>query len=352
MNSFYSTLFFWLCLVSLFACGTKETNTQTNSGSSKTLVDVTVVKKEQVKETVDAIGNIIANESAQLAAEQSGRISKIYFDEGTKVNKGKLLLELNNADLKADLKEIESKLNLAKIQLDRTKELLKFEGVSQNQLDEAESKYAELNAQFLKTEAEINKTKVFAPFDGVIGLRKVSEGDNLNASSSFATIVDLENLKIEFAIAEKYLNQIKIGDTIQFTSASNSEIQQAKIYAINSTIDESSRKVALKALYKNSDGKLIPGGFANVRYVINISESSITIPNQAIVPELNGKKVFIVKNGVAQAKKVVSGIRMVDQIEILEGLNDGDTIITTGLLQVRDGMGVSTKMASKIQSGL
>lgn len=340
--------YFTLIVLSLFllSCQSEDKSTSQKGKGLKaaTLVEAIVVGKKTLVNQVSTNGNLMANESTALSAEVGGIVEKINFEEGQEVKKGSLLLSLRNQDLQASLKKLKAEKELAKKKLERTQALFKAKGISQEALDEAKTSFESLQANYENTLAEVEKTKVVAPFDGIVGLRNISVGDYLGPNNSFATLVDYKPIKISFSLPEKYAGVLNLGDSISFQSASLSNAKKAKIYAIEPQVNEGSRTLSAKATYPNEDGALLPGGFVNVIYNVSQFNAALVIPNQAIIPELNGKKVFLIKNGKVSSQKVVSGIRRADEIQIIEGLNLGDTVVTTGLLQIRDGIPVRIRM--------
>jgi len=255
-----------------------------------------------------------------------------------------LLLELVNNDLKAELDAAKVKKSLAEKQFNRSQKLFDAKGLSQEAFEASESNYKELQANYQIANAELIKTQVRAPFSGQIGLRSISEGDYLSSNSSFADLVDVSPLKIRFDLPEQYINMVKEGDSISFNSAISSKPRKAVIYALEPQINQNSRTFSAKAKFSNEDQQLKAGGFVSVKYSAAKSETALLIPNQAIVPELDGKKVFVVENGKAVSREVTTGIRNADRIQVLKGLEAGDTIVTTGLLQIRDGVSLQLRM--------
>jgi membrane fusion protein (multidrug efflux system) len=343
MKSFLLILF-----ISLFflACQNEDKSTTSNGKGLKaaTLVEVIVVQEKALVEQISTTGNLMANESTELSTEVGGMVESINFDEGQAVKKGNLLLSLKNQDLQARLKEVEAEKELAKKKLLRNQELFKAKGISEEVLDEARTTHERLKANYASLQAELEKTKVYAPFDGFVGLRNTSIGDYLGPNTSFATLVDYKPIKIGFSLPEKYAAVLKLGDSISFESASLSTTKQAVVYAIEPQVSEDSRTLSAKAIYPNENGALLPGSFVTISYEIEQFEKSIVIPNQAIIPELEGKKVFLIKNGKVSAQSVVSGIRRAEEIQIIEGLQVGDTLVTSGLLQIRDGIPVRIRI--------
>ncbi len=314
-----------------------------------TLVEVILAQESKLTKEIRSTGNLQANESTNLSTEIGGIVAKINFEEGQAVKQGQLLLSLKNQDLQAQLSELNATKSLAEKKAKRSRQLFEAKGISQEALDEAETSLESINAQRQNLLAELEKTKAVAPFDGFVGLRSVSLGDYLGPNSSFASLIDYKPIKISFSIPEKYLSILQIGDSIEFESPNLSTRKKALVYAIEPQVDASSRTIQAKAKYANEDGALLPGGFVTVFFQTDAFENTIVIPNQAIVPELDGKKVFLVKNGKIKAQKVVSGIRRADQIQIIEGLNAGDSVVSSGLLQIREGIPVRVRMDKSYQ---
>lgn len=341
-----------LLMLGLLAC--KSDEKQENKASTieaATLVEVIVTKNVPLTKSVKTIGSLLANESVELSTQVGGTVKEINFEEGTFVKKGRLLLAVFNADLNAELQEIQARKKLAKTQLQRNKELLKAEGVSQEAVDQAQASYDELAAAEQKLQAEIEKTQVKAPFDGVIGLRDVSIGDYLAPNANFANLVTLSPIKIHFSLPEKYANLIKQGDSIRFQSPNQSSLKKALVFAVEPQINIESRSIEAKAKYPNEDYKLFPGAFVDVFFTTEKFENAISIPNQAVVPQVDGNKVFIVQAGKIKSQTIETGIRNADKIQVLNGLKVGDTIVTTGLMQIRDGMPVRTRIDRSYQNG-
>jgi membrane fusion protein (multidrug efflux system) len=327
----------------LFFAGCDETSPtgqKDQSQSPATLVEVYIARAADNNRKIQATGNIQANESTRLSAEESGIVKAIHFKEGSQVEKGELLLELENADVSAELQEAQASRDLAEQNYQRSQKLYEAKGISKAELDRMETTFRQADAQYQKLMADLNKGKIYAPFSGTIGLRNISKGDYLAANSSFATLVDVTPLKIDFSIPEKYLNTLQTGDSITFTTASGSSQHRAEIFAIEPQIDPATRTVKAKAVFTNEDKRLLPGGFANILYEVEAFNDELVVPNQAIVPEVDGKKIYLVKNGKVVTSQVTTGIRMADYIQVVSGLSEGDTVVTAGLLQIREGIPV------------
>jgi membrane fusion protein, multidrug efflux system len=286
-------------------------------------------------------GTILPDESVELSSEASGRITAIYFKEGERVRKGDLLLTINDADMQAQLQRFKYQEALLVEREYRQRMLLEKEAVSQEVYDRALADLNTNKAEMLMIEAQLAKTRIKAPFDGVIGLRMVSEGSYISPGTRIASLVKMQPVKIEFSIPERYASEVKPGNPISFYFGNESKKYDAKVYAVEPIIDQATRTLRLRALYPNPDLDVIPGSFATVELVLNTYDEAVSIPTQALVPMLGTQLVYLYKNGIAEPMEVETGIRTSDLIQITSGLQAGDTIITTGILQLRKGMPVT-----------
>ena len=303
-------------------------------GNAGVPVRVQTVKAENVRTQFSAVGNIMAMEEAELRSEVSGKITELYIKEGSKVKKGALLVKINDADLRAQLKKLQSEANTAKAQLERLQALIALRGVSQEEVDRASSTLDAARADIEGVYAQIAKTEIRAPFDGTIGLRYVSPGSYVTPASPIAVIQQADRIKLDFSIPERYASRISVGDSVFFTFEGNERTYTGNIYATEPKIDLATRTLRVRAVCDNPGGKILPGTFAKVALVLR-SQESIMVPSEAVVPDLKGKKVYIVKGGKAVAVPVEAGQRTESSVEILSGLSPGDSLITEGLMQLR-----------------
>ncbi|MDW8466642.1 MAG: efflux RND transporter periplasmic adaptor subunit [Chloroherpetonaceae bacterium] len=188
--------------------------------------------------------------------------------------------------------------------------------------------------------AQIDKTEVRAPFNGVVGLRYVSVGSYISPTTRIASIQNICPLKLDFSIPEKYATLVRKGDKVLFRVQGIDKVLEGQVYAIEPKIDPATRTLPIRAIYPNSDRRILPGAFAEVELLLQNADSAVMIPSEALVPELKGQKVFVAKQGKAVAKSVEIGLRTDREIQVTSGLSDGDTVITTGILQLRPGMAV------------
>ena len=287
------------------------------------------------------MGTLRANERVDVVSELSGRVIAINFGEGQFVKKGEILIRLNDDELLTQFTKAEYQFTLLGQRLGRQKILLEKDAVSREEYDGVLTEYNVLKQDIEQLKIKIEKMKIRAPFDGVLGFREISMGAFLQPGSKISTLVDVANLKLEFSIPEKYINDVKSGENIIFTVEGMSNKFNAKIYAIDPEVELKTRTVMLRAIYKNSNLKLKPGMSAKVTINSTNGAKNIYVPNQSVVPDVNGRSVWMLKEGKATLVPVQTGTRTADMLEILSGIERGDTIITTGLMQLREGIPVN-----------
>lgn len=299
-----------------------------------------VVNKRKMDNRVLSSGTLVANEEVELRCETSGIITKILFQEGSFVRKGALLVKINDAELQAQLQRTLYRLKLAETREERQRKLLAEKAVSQEEYDIALNELNTLKAEAQVIRAQIDKTEIRAPFDGVVGLRYVSVGSYISPATRIASIQNLRPLKIDFAIPEKYASMVRKGDKVLFKIQGASKTLEGEVYAIEPKIDPTTRTLPIRAIYPNKDHRIFPGAFAEVELLMQQIDDAVLIPTEALIPELKGQKVFVAKQGKAEPKPVQIGTRTDKEIQITSGLSDGDTVITTGILQLRPGTSV------------
>jgi len=280
-------------------------------------------------------GTVRANEEVMLMPEVAGKLIQINFKEGSNVTKGSLLAKIADSDLQAQLSKLNLQMKLAKEKEDRLKSLVEIKGVSQEEFDAASNLVKTINADIEFNKAQIAKTEIRAPFDGIIGLRNVSEGSFVNSSTIIASMQQTKILKIDFTVPEKYAAIVVPGNLIKFTVDNSNQTFTAKVDAIEPKIDELTRNITIRAIFNNDKMTIYPGAFARIELSANKKPEAILIPTEAIIPELKGKKVFVNRSGKAIPVKVKTGLRNDARIEITEGLKVGDTVITTGIMALK-----------------
>lgn len=302
------------------------------------LVSIYVVEPREMDNNLFITGTLMASEAVELKPEISGKVTGIYINEGQSVSKGKVLLKLNDEDLIAQLNKVVAEIKVSEDKVDRYKKLLGMQGVSIEEYETASNQLQSLKADAEVLKVQINRTNIKAPFDGVLGLRNISIGSYINPSQIVTTIQQLNPIKIDFSVPERYAGMIKLGSTINFTTESSSAKFSGKVYAFEPSIDASTRSLKIRAQASNSGNVLKPGAFAKIELVLAKNESAIMIPSQAIVPVLKGQQVFIKQNGKAVAVPIETGLRNETMVQVLSGLNKGDSVVVTGVLGLREGV--------------
>ena len=331
---------FLVALPKLGWLNNKDNNNQTRSlqaeGSNRLPVEAIIVKPGALDNILIITGSILANESLELKTEVSGKITRVNFKEGSVVKRGDLLVQINDEEIRALLEKQRFNQKLNKDIEFRQRQLLKKEAISQEEYDNALNRFNTTISDIKLLEAQLQKTKVIAPFDGVIGLRYVSNGAYISPATTIATLYNNSPAKIEFAVPSRYSAQISNGKKINFTIENDTaRIFHGEVYALEPHIDQETRTLKLRALADNSNGVLLPGQFVKVDLVLGSKADAILVPTQAIIPEQSGQKVYIANGGKAKEINVQTGIRTNLQVEVVSGLHPGDTIIITGILQLR-----------------
>jgi membrane fusion protein (multidrug efflux system) len=310
-------------------------------GKPQAKVEAYVVHPKLLVDEISVSGSLSANDEVELKNEVAGRIVKLFLPEGKAVKEGTLLVKLYDDDLQANLKKLEAQLAMQEQILNRQSELLKVSGISQNEYDQTSLQVNSIKADIDIQKALIRKTVVLAPFDGTIGLRNVSIGAEVTPSTSLATIRSIDILKLDFSVPEKYTSSIKPGMNIKFTLSNNEIEYEATVFATEQGIDSDTRNLRVRARVESQSGELISGAFTNVKLRLSEKNDALMIPTQAIIPSEETKRVIVSKNGTAHFTEVKTGVRKPSEIEIIEGLRPGDTVITSGILFLKEGAKLS-----------
>ena len=338
---------FLLSALFLFSCGKTDKNAGAPNPASagKASLSVTsiegfVARPSVLTERVTASGNLLPAEETELHPEASGRVVKLNLPEGRLVRKGELLLKVFDEDLRTQLRKLETQLKQAEITEQRLAELLKVKGVSQQEYDLAVLQTQTFRADIELLRVNLSKTELRAPYDGILGLRRISPGAYVTPATVITTLRSASALKLDFSVPEKYSQLIRIGQPLEFTVEGNNTLYKATVQATEQRIAEGSRDLEVRATVANSKG-LLPGAFAEVKLALGNKAEALLIPNQAIIPQARDKKVIISKGGIAKFVTVKTGVRQAGMIEITEGISPGDTICTTGMLFLRPEAKVS-----------
>ena len=303
-------------------------------------VNAKIIKPHLLTDQLFVSGKLMPDEEVDLSFETSGKITSIEFTEGSFVSKGQLLAKVNDSQLQAQLKRLEAQMPLAEDRVFRQNALLQRDAVSKEAYEQVKTELATLNADIENVKANIAMTELRAPFDGIIGLRQVSVGAYASPTTVVAKLTKVSPLKVEFAVPERHAREIKKGMNLDFRVEGRLNAYPAQVYATESSLDMETHSLNIRAIYPNRNGELLPGRYADIQLKQKEIADAIAIPSEAIVPEMGKNKVFVYRNGVAEPTDVVVGIRTESEIQIVQGLAIGDTILTSGTLQLRKGMPV------------
>lgn len=321
-----------------------EQNNPSEQKKSAATVYGKVLQPQEFADNLSLSGTLEANEQIEVRSEVSGVVEQINFEEGSMVTKGQALIKVNDIELRAQLKQVQTAKGLSSENARRAKLLLEKEAISQEEFDVANAEYQSAQAQVQLIQAQLSKTIVRAPFSGKIGLRSISKGSYISPNTLIAQLVNTSQLKITFSIPEKYAQTMKVNQTLTFTTSGSKETYKATIYAIEPAIEIESRTLRIRAITNNNDGKLIPGTFANVSLPLEKLQNALLVPTEALIPIQNGKKIFVVENGKAKEIIVETGARTDKEILITSGLKAGDTILTSGVMSLRNDSPVKVKL--------
>lgn len=313
-------------------------------GGSPMEVNGIVVEPREFANVITLSGSIEPNEQVQIRSEVSGIVRQLAFREGTMVQKGQLLLRIDDSELQAQLIQAQSREKLAEDNENRARLLLEKEAISQQEYDVAHADYESAKAQTALIRAQIAKTTVHAPFGGKVGLRSISEGEYLTPTTIVANLMSINPVKILFSVPEKYSSQVQVGQALKFSVSGSETMYHAEIYAIEPGVDAATRTISIRALAENPNGQLFPGSFARVELPLSRLENAILVPTEAIVPVQNGKQLFLYKDGTAMATPVEAENRTRSDVLINNGVAIGDTVIISGLMSLKDGMPVRVNL--------
>jgi membrane fusion protein (multidrug efflux system) len=305
-----------------------------------TSVQVVVTGPSTMTERIRTNGTLRADESVELTPESAGKITSIQFEEGGRMQEGELLVQINDAELQAEKRRLEHQRQLATDRAERQRKLLEEGGVSQEEYDATANEVEVLNAELDLVEARIEKKKVRAPFSGVVGLREVSEGAYVSPQTNITTLQRIDPIKVSFSVSEQYTSRVRAGQTIAFTVRGQDRTIEGQVYAANTGVNADTRTLQLRARAPNPDRTLRPGMFADVTVTLGTVDDAIVLPSFAVVPTIDGQRVFVVENGAAQPQNIELGIRTDSTVQVTDGLSMRDTVITSSIQELRAGLPV------------
>lgn len=306
-----------------------------------------VVRPSVLNSSIEVAGSLLPFEETEIHPEVAGKVVLLSIKEGSIVKKGKLLARLFDGDLQAQLHKLNVQLEIAKKTQDRQDQLLKIGGISQQDYDLSVLNVSTIQADMQVLGASINKTIIRAPFDGKVGFKNISIGAYVTPATIVTTIRQINKLKLEFSVPEKYTSKIALGNVIPFSTESSDKKYEARIVATESGITQDNRSLKVHAVVENTDKNITAGSFAKVNFDMGNNNEAIMIPTEAIIPQARDKKVIVYHNGTADFNTVTTGVRDSAQVEILKGIKIGDTVITTGLLAIKPGTRITISSLKK-----
>ena len=326
--------------IALLSCESKKTsspppNAAAQRGNRPMQADGFIVRTKSLSENIEVPGTLLPFEETEIRPEISGRIVYLNVPEGRFVSKGSVLAKLFDGDLQAQLKKLQVQLEIAQQTASRYKELLKIGGISQQEYDLTELQANNLKADMQLIRVDIYKTTIRAPYSGRIGLKSISSGAYVTPTNIITTISQVNKLKMEFTVPEKYSGAMQRGRPVNFTVAGTDKKFTSSIMATESNIEANTRTLKVRSVVSGTHQSLVPGAFAKVTLQMDQDDQALIIPTQAVIPQARNKRVIVYKGGTAKFEIVTTGIRDSSFVQITEGLKAGDTVVTTGLLAIR-----------------
>jgi membrane fusion protein (multidrug efflux system) len=335
----YCFLFIFIYGLIMPACHSKQEKSPVTGAQAilPMVVEGIIVKPTLINQIIYVSGTLKPFEETTLMPEVPGRIVSINLPEGQPVKAHTLLVKLFDGDLQAQLRKSETQLKITEQTRVRQAELLKINGISQSDYDQTELQVISIKNDIELMKVSIQKTEVLAPYDGEIGLRNVSVGAQVTTSTALATIREVDKLKLDFSVPEKYSNIITKGGKLRFMVQGDDAKYDAIVMATEQSIEANTRNLKARAVVNKNSASLIPGAFANVELSLGERPQALMVPTQAIIPTERDKKLIVVKGGKATFVAVKTGVRESANIEVSEGIAPGDTVVTTGILFLKPG---------------
>ncbi|MFZ4522438.1 MAG: efflux RND transporter periplasmic adaptor subunit [Bacteroidales bacterium] len=331
--SFYLLLFTFT--ISACNSGKDGKNAQNSKQNGPQIVEGYIVKTSILQQSITVSGTIKSFEETVLMPDQSGRIVMLNLPEGKFVKKGTILVKLFDADMQASLRKLQTQLEIARQTKKRQAELLSVSGISELEYDQTTLQVNSISDDIEVLKAQISKTEVVAPYDGVIGLRNISLGAQVTPATPLTTIRESNQLKLDFSVPEKYSKEISEGKVVRFTIQGTDTFFTARITAAEGGVEAATRNLRVRAVVNRPDPALSPGIFATVEVPLEVSPNALMIPTQAVIPQERNKKVIVARQGKATFVTIQTGTRRSKDVEVISGLNAGDTVVTTGILFLR-----------------
>ena len=300
-------------------------------------VEVIIAKPSPLSVVVKSTGDLLPNEQVEIKSPVAGNVMSIHFKEGEFVRKGDLLVKIDDRNWKARLEGLEARLATALNELKRNETLLKIEGTSEEEVDQARATVSELKAQIDELKVMIDLAAIKAPFSGRLGMRDFSTGAYLQQGAFITNLAQTDPLKIDFSVPARYAGRIHDGITVQVGTTGTGKTSEATVYAVDPVVSISNRSIRARALLGNPGQTFVAGDFVQVSLEIEETGEAILVPAESVIPELKTHVIYKIKQGKAARTDVTIGIRTESNIQVLSGIEPGDTVMVSGLLEINDG---------------
>jgi len=333
----------------MFFPAQKSGKEQTRNGGNKPqsqLSTVYIVKPKDLDNSTMVLGTVIPNEQAEIKSEIAGRIQKILFLEGQQVKKDQLLIKLADSEILAQLNKLQIQQKYAKDKLDRQQDLYKSNSISKESFEVFQNQLDLINADLEILKIQLEKTNIKAPFDGIAGFKNISTGTLVGINTILANITQISPVKIEFSLPSRYIGSISTKSTAEIIIENSSKKIKADISAINPLVDQATRTLTVRALYANKNNELQPGSLVKVKVNLEKVKNALMIPQQSVIPAIDGQKLFLLKKGKAKETKVILGLRTESEVQVIDGINAGDSVLTS-INQLKNGVPVKVKKGKK-----
>lgn len=322
-------------------CGRQSPQAAGKAGPQAVEVVTAAATLKPLGVEIEAVGTARANESVDVTSKASNTVTAIRFEEGDRVRKGEVLVELDGAHERAALAEAEAALAESQNQFNRSRDLFTSKALSESQLDLIEATLKANRARVDMAKARVADTIIRASFDGRVGFRRVSVGSLVNPGTVITTLDDASLIKLDFTVAETYIHALEKGLPVRAATAGLPGREfRGKVTHLDSRVDPVTRSIAVRAELPNSKGELKPGMFMTVRLQGEVTPA-LVVPEGAIVPEQGHTYVFVVENGVALRREVILGKRRPGEVEIVDGLQEHESVVVEGTQNLRDGAAVN-----------
>ena len=323
-------------LAAFYSCGSGSADNQ-QPGSRVVLAEGYKAETEPYTISINATGELLPWEEVELRTPIAGNVLGIYFEEGQFVQKGAMLVRIDSRTWEAQKQGLEAQLLSAENELNRNRQLLEIEGASKEDIDQSEARVNTLKAQIEELAVRIDLAQIRAPFAGRLGMRNFSQGAFLSQGDMITRIVQTNKLKVSFDIPARYALLAKEGSDVKVVSSSRGDTIMARIYAVDPVINPNSRSLKLRGVIDNLNGTFVSGDFAQVTMDVEQNENAILVPAESIISELNTQVIYLARSGTAERREVEIGTRTRGRVHIINGISEGDTVLITGLMDVRDG---------------